>query len=229
MFGINDLNQVRMEMIIISRLRTINSRIAELVAESNLSEREFAEVLSKESGKTYTRSTINNWLNGNYNLKSDDIVALADAFGVSCDWLLGKAPLNVSSPDEQIKSVCEYTGLSQSTVEHLHTCVEQLQKDNSYFDILNALLSNDDFYHSIAYLKRAKRVEAVVSDQKQANLEGFNMLQSFAESFSDREVMSGDISSGVRLSHRQSIDFYLQCASDCFKRLCHRVVKGDEK
>lgn len=154
-------------------------------------------------------------------------VALAKTLGVSTDYLLGLA--EVSSPDANVQAICKYTGLSQSAVEHLHTCVEQLQKDNSYFDIINSLLSNDDFYHSIAYLKRAKRVEDYVSDQKQANLEGFNMLQSFAESFSDHEVMSGDINSGVRLSHRQSIDFYLQCASDCFRRLCNLVVKGDEK
>lgn len=170
---------------------------------------------------------INQYKLGQSMPKVENLIKIAQFYNCSLDNLIGLSDVESTSPT--IQNVCEYTGLSERAVEHLHNCVEGLQKDNSYYEIVSDLLSNDEFYHSIAYLKRAKRVEAQIADQKKTNPEGFNILQSFAESFSDREIMSDNSNNGVRLSHRQSIEFYLQCASDCFRRLCGHIVKGEKQ
>lgn len=49
---------------------------------------------------------------------ADTIYKIAEHFNVSADWLLGLS--DVPSQDTDLKAVCEYTGLSQDSVEFLN-------------------------------------------------------------------------------------------------------------
>lgn len=203
----------------------IHERIGMLRAKQGMSGEEFAAALGLE-GKN-RRSTINNWESGANNVKADDIENICRVFGVSADWLLGLS--DIETPNAEVQAICNYTGLSESAVEHLHTCVEQLNPENTYFNIVSDLLSGDDFYNAIAYLKRAKQIEKKSSEKRKVDPDSFDKIQAFHESLADMAVMRNKSGQGVYLSLRQSVDFYLQCAVDCYKRLCDSMLKGVDK
>lgn len=167
---------------------------------------------------------VNQYKQGTAFPKTENLIKMAQFFNCSLDYLIGLS--DVQTPDAEIQAICEYTGLSESAIECLHYNNESLNKDNSYFKIVSDMLSNDDFYNSIAYLKRAKRVESMVSKDLNSNSEAYNILQSFAEALSDHEIMTNDKKQGVRLSPRQSIKFYIQEAVNCYNRLCGIIVNG---
>ncbi len=156
--------------------------------------------------------------------KVENLLKLAKYFDCSLDYLIGMS--DVKTPLATAKAACEYTGLSESAIEHLHTCVEELDKGNSYFEIVSCLLSSDDFYNSIAFLKRALEIENSIAAEKEASPEGFNALQGFMEAVNGKNNRRSK-KSGIMLSHRQGIDFYLQAAVNTFRRLCDNIVKGD--
>lgn len=160
-------------------------------------------------------------------MSANNLVKLSKCFGVSTDYLLDRT--DVKSIDPNVQAICQYTGLSESAVEHLHTCVEQLNPDNTYFDIVSYMLSNDDFYNAIAYLKRAKRVESDMTEKRKSDPDGFDKMQGFYEALNDIALMNNEKLQDVRLSLRQSIDFYKQRAVDCYKRLCDSMLKGDNE
>lgn len=67
-----------------------------------------------------SRQAIGQWKDGN---TLPDIMALskiADYFNVSADYLLGRTEIANTDPDKQINAACEYTGLSENTVNVLH-------------------------------------------------------------------------------------------------------------
>ena len=43
-----------------------------------------------------TTGTLKNWQNGRTEIPASKLVALADIFGVSTDYLLGRAPMNIA-------------------------------------------------------------------------------------------------------------------------------------
>lgn len=65
-----------------------------------------------------TRQNVGRWLAG---MNTPDIEALekiADAYEVSTDYLLGRT--TVKTPSIDLKAICDYTQLSEVTVQHLH-------------------------------------------------------------------------------------------------------------
>ena len=133
-FHVFDLNFDFWEMIIINRLK-INERIGLLRSSLGLSGKEFAEVLSEKTGKKYTRSTVNNWETGGYNIKADDIIAISSSFDVPTDWLLGLSEVRTLETD--IRMICQYTGLSEDAVAYLHN----LESDNQ--KVFSSLIEHD--------------------------------------------------------------------------------------
>ena len=90
----------------------INNRIGKLRSELGLSGREFAEKLG------VTRSTVNNWETGGYNVKADDIEKICNTFNVSADWLIGIS--DVKNPETTVQAIHNYTGLSEQAIDVLH-------------------------------------------------------------------------------------------------------------
>ena len=93
-------------------LTEIGKRIAEQRKESGLTQAQLAE---KINGK---RETINYWENGSRDIKSGNIVLLAEVLGVSIDWLLGM-PNASKTTDKATKELCATLGLSDYTIECL--------------------------------------------------------------------------------------------------------------
>ena len=64
-----------------------------------------------------SRQTISNFVNGRFKPVGDNLEKLADYFGVSTDYILGRT--DVKSPDTTIQGVCEYLGLTEQAVNSL--------------------------------------------------------------------------------------------------------------
>lgn len=125
-------------------LCTFNKRLKELREENNLSQEEFAVKLGM-NGKA-GRSTINNWETGGYNIKADKLIKIAQAFGVTVDWLLGQT--DTPSLDIGMQSACKTTGLSEKAISNI--------KESTNSDMLSTLLESDEFMtllDNIAVLK----------------------------------------------------------------------------
>ena len=102
----------------------INFNIHELRKKnSNMSGEDLASMLTESSGKTYKRSTINNWESG-YRIKDEDIINICQCFHISADDLLftdlGKKPAKFRSDDDAAVDAAKYTGLSHKAISVLH-------------------------------------------------------------------------------------------------------------
>lgn len=90
--------------------------IRELMSEQGTTQ----DVLAEKIGKT--RQTVSQYVNGISEPGYDTLVKIADHFGVSTDYLLGRSvPKTV---DTTAQAVIAYTGLSEDNVRTLHNAAE---------------------------------------------------------------------------------------------------------
>lgn len=106
--------------------KTIGMRINTLLAEHNKRQKDLAYFLG------VTDNTISYFVNGNRIPNTEQIIKIAEFFNVSSDFILGIS--DVSSIDENLKSVCEYTGISESAIDK----IKELNNDEMI--IFNALI-----------------------------------------------------------------------------------------
>ena len=81
--------------------------------------------------------------------KADRVRQIAEACGVSADWLLGMSENKTT--DENVKAVCAYTGLTEEAANLLHNsfdCREynDLYRGNEYLEMLNKLITYPGFF-----------------------------------------------------------------------------------
>lgn len=97
------------------------------------------DVLAKAIGKT--RQTVSQYANGISEPSYEALIKIANFFSVSIDYLLGIT--DISSQNQNIRSIAEFTGLSQKAVEEI------IEAKNSIWVIdlipLNWLLANGLF------------------------------------------------------------------------------------
>lgn len=74
----------------------------------------------------------------------EKLVKIAEYYGVSTDFLLGKSKVRTTDP--KIKEICEYTGLSEKAVEMLHR--------NGRPETLNSVLVNLSFWALIGRIEK---------------------------------------------------------------------------
>lgn len=89
----------------------IGNRIEELRKSQGLTQQVFADILNIQ------RVALTYYENGTRQPPIDVIVSIALYFGVSSDWLLGLS--DVKSSDNDMKSTCERTGLSEDFVKSI--------------------------------------------------------------------------------------------------------------
>lgn len=98
------------------------------------------------------RQTVSNYANGQSSPDWETLARIADFFGVSVDWLLGRT--GTESPNADVQAVCHFTGLSENAVELL-----RLTKTVSR--VINTLSEHDEgkpldaplYQFAAAYLK----------------------------------------------------------------------------
>ena len=139
------------------------------------SQTEFADALG------ISRQTVGFWLNGDRVPDAANLLIISEKTGKSVEWLLGKAPPEKQTADQQLRAASEYTGLSEKAVQILHSILP----DGGEYDAerertLKALsfhLERLSFYQVLHYVanaidasKRAEEYGSLISSEEQNSL-----------------------------------------------------------
>lgn len=106
------------------------TRLRELRKEKQISQQTLANTLG------IAKSTVGYWENGDSLPDAQSLAALADLYGVSADYMLGRS--DVKSTEMSIQEICDSTGLREGTVELLMELQQSVaaQGDESPKDML---------------------------------------------------------------------------------------------
>ena len=99
-------------MVNFEQKRTTGKIINELLKENNISQKELAEHL------VTPHSTASYYACGKRMPTLEHLIFMADFFGVSVDYLLGKT--KAKSKNEDMVMICKYTGLDEHVLKILH-------------------------------------------------------------------------------------------------------------
>lgn len=92
---------------------SVNETIKRLRTERKLTQNDLAELMN------CNRQKIADLERGKSTPSANDLILLSKIFNVSADYLLGLS--DTPTTDKDIQFICEYTGLSEKSVEKLHT------------------------------------------------------------------------------------------------------------
>lgn len=86
-------------------------------------------------------------------MKLENLIKLADFYGVSLDYLAGRT--DVKSPSPTVQAACEYIGLSDKAAEKIHRLKELKYtnfREKSYLDALNHYVESDRFAFAVGFI-----------------------------------------------------------------------------
>ncbi|MBQ9733758.1 MAG: helix-turn-helix transcriptional regulator [Clostridia bacterium] len=126
------------------------TRLRALMAETNITQEELCNVLNVKS-----RQSVTGYTDGSTIPTIDKIVALADYFGVSADYLLGLA--EEKTRNTELRSVCEFTGLSERAINVIKSLKPQREGVPArHLELLNNIVSSESFKVFLRYFQIAK-------------------------------------------------------------------------
>ena len=108
--------------------KTIGERLRNLMNENKKKQKDVATVLS------VTENTISYFVNGKRSPNIEQLCTLAEYFDTTTDYLLGRADARTNN--QEIRSICDYTGLSEESVKNLHS----LSSFEYYNVIINSVI-----------------------------------------------------------------------------------------
>lgn len=79
-----------------------------------------------------SRQNVGKWLSGETTPDINTLGKIADAYGVSTDYLLGRT--SVKSTDIELKAVCEYIGLSENAVTKIRSVINKDVKSSVLYE-----------------------------------------------------------------------------------------------
>ena len=103
---------------------TIGQRINTVLAEKNIKQKDLASALG------VTDNTISYYVSGKRIPNTEQIIKISKFLNVSSDYLLGLA--DEPSNDPEINDIKAYTGLTENSIEFLHSLFCDLKEYNSY-------------------------------------------------------------------------------------------------
>ena len=143
---------------------TIGQRINELLAQNKTMQKELADHLGIQ------HNTISYYLKGERVPDYPKLVAIAEYFNVSTDYLLGRT--DTKTVDKDIQMICKYTGLSEEAVKRLHNCcysedtkkvlsflIAPKSKSRFFDDLLNVSVDLSDY--QVKYLEIVRKLSSV--------------------------------------------------------------------
>lgn len=104
----------------------IGERLNTILTERNVTQKELAEAIGVKP------NVISYFCSGIRTPNSEQITKIAEFLNVSVDYLLCQT--DIMSTDTTIQNICEYTGLSEKTVELLHK-----SKNSIFYNVLPVL------------------------------------------------------------------------------------------
>ncbi len=109
----------------------------------------------------------------------ENLCKIADFYGVSTDYILGRTP--TKTPDLKKRAMCDYSGLTESALEFLHS----LQDSPDYLRVISAILENETFRAILPAIPNLERVKCGVE------LERFGALRPVEEGWTGEGYLVG--------------------------------------
>lgn len=129
--------------------KLIGQRINEALALTGKKQKDLAKALN------VTDNTISYFCSGSRTPNTMQIIEISIFFNVSADYLLGLT--NIKTLDTNIKSVCNYTGLTEQSLSNLQMC----HKNTKSIDAINFFMSNEHFLSFIHQLAKCKCISEI--------------------------------------------------------------------
>lgn len=104
----------------------IGRKIVELRSDKGLTQERLAEIIG------VSREMLAYYEGGKRKIKIDILVKTAEYFNVSADYLLGRT--SVKTTDTDLKSVCEYIGLSENAVTRIRSAISKDVKSSVLYE-----------------------------------------------------------------------------------------------
>ena len=205
-----------------SRLSIFTLRFRELVGMRSITD------FSNEYG--LKRPTMGQFFSGERVPGAPMLREICEKTGVSADWLLGFS--SVKSPDADIKAVCKFTGLSQSTVELLHVFNEKhKQYEADGLRLTGESVVLDKLFNEPSFLKGLTRLKVALFEQS-----GLALQKDSYKDFVDDETNSKrlevagsvmDEAGCVPILKNDLINFYVNDAAELIRTAVYNVL-GNE-
>ena len=180
-----------------------HSRLRDLIEEHDITKQK----LSEEIG--VSRQAISQYCDGSTIPNADKLLKIAEFFNVSTDYLLGST--EAQTTDTDIKFMCEYTGIKDTSINNLHYLKEGKRSSEFFlgdkipydysFDFLDFLFGGTEYYNGFSLLSK-------ISEYK-------NMLISQTENL----LKETDTYSNLSKEHIETLNFFSESDKErYFKR-----------
>ena len=166
--------------------------------------------LGKRLGKS--PSVMKNYLEKPVDIGISALTEIADVFKVPTDYLLGRT--DCQTMDDNLRGICDYTGLSDSTVMGLHN------SPDSITDLTRLFI--DEFSTSIDRIT-LERLLVVISMAEKRQEEDF--LTDTSTSATTDYVGDFLMASKCSLSAEDAAEFFYRKASDLFSQSINKILR----
>lgn len=130
------------------------TRLRAVMADRGTNQTRLSDQIQREQGQIMQRQTISQYMNGQSKPDTERLTLLCRALNVSADYLLGLS--DVASPDTDIRSVCDFTGLSEGAVEAIRYLGNKRDYPDHMLQILSLLISTNEFVKIMFNLERIR-------------------------------------------------------------------------
>lgn len=151
---------------------------------------------------------------------TDEIIALSKIFGVTTDYLLGQSI--AKTRDTTLQAVCDYTKLSEESIDNLKVCHRLFSDQPTYWQIANRFIASDAFY-DIVYIIGEYLCAKEEYDNAHKELEKISKR----EDFSNGRLLPEDVSEKYSILLDQLESTYSKCGYSLFE--CQEKIKDFAK
>lgn len=142
-------------------------KLRTLFDESKKTQKELISYIEERTGKAPTRQAVSMWLRGNSpDIKTIPIIA--NFFGVTVDYLI--TDTDIKTTDTNIKAVCEYTGLSEKSIEK----IIKLKDEPKCLKMLNCLVEIGFIEYLAIILRKIQLSKEIIVRHENFALENLN-------------------------------------------------------
>lgn len=167
------------------------------------------------------RDKVNNWFRVKAKLDAENLLKIADHYGVTADYILGRA--KEATDDWDLEKVCEYTGLTKYAVEFLHLLAMNVEGnvERSFVrTFIDGILDSEDIRSTVRAICNSARAAADTwNDETPAR-----MREIQAETKNTISDLRKDKDGLYVIDSVAASVFYRQCAIDSFKGRCIYVI-----